>query len=58
MLALPRAVERQGPIDIDRDAHDRILRYGLRELGDARARLEKVRAIRSASGRKARSIRC
>ena len=28
--ALPRAVERQGPIDIDRGARDRILRYGLR----------------------------
>jgi hypothetical protein len=30
VLALPRAVERQGPIDIDRGARDRILRYGLR----------------------------
>lgn len=30
VLALPRAVERHGPIDIDRGARDRILRYGLR----------------------------
>lgn len=29
MIALPRAIERQGPIDIDANAYDRILRYGL-----------------------------
>lgn len=30
LLALPRAVERQGPLEMDRGARGRILRYGLR----------------------------
>jgi len=30
LLALPRAVERQGPLKADRKGRDRILRYGLR----------------------------
>ncbi|SCX79734.1 hypothetical protein [Nitrosospira sp. Nsp13] len=30
-LALPRAIEREGPFEIDRHARSRILRYGLRD---------------------------
>ncbi|MGZ8281601.1 MAG: hypothetical protein ACXWUN_01470 [Allosphingosinicella sp.] len=30
LLALPRAVERQGPLKSDREGRDRLLRYGLR----------------------------